>query len=620
VDTCEICGGVLSAGSCPTCSTGPAEAADASSVGDPVTPEVPEVGLFGETKGADFFGVITPTLADNSEPLPTVVPRKSRAWMYAVGGFAAVVIGVGAVSASFLGLFVGNSNETVGYVPADAQGYFVIDLVDSAAAFSDDRIQSLMAQIEQDFGVETPDMKNGAVEEEILDGMAQELGVANLDLSFRDDVASWAGRHVAVWFRADISADAQPEDVAGCFLVETRDGGEADAALERIYNEIRQGDFVISRGEADGVAVYEWTDEVPVKAGRIDGVVALCAGAGTFEEVKAVHESGVSLASSESFAELEGALGDWAMMGYLDTEQLVNDVMTQEGLDSAPFARAGRLAFGANLTDAGLTFESVSVFGPDFPAIADGLAAADILPSNVYFAAGGQDLGKTVSTMIDVYRDVPDFGGMIDEAFTEVHETTGVDLDEILDSLEGPFGLAVSADGLIEDVEVGAVFFTDLNDRGPIDGLLSFVNEQEYLLPIERVSPPYDVMVYDFGLIKGGVGVSDDRLIFAIEDGMIDRMVSGDVLADDPAFQEAVGYLPEGAGWVAYADVRKIVNAVLKAMDGDMTTQVEDLEFRSALEIAGDRFPYLVSGVETVDGLVRQTAIIVFTEGSDPGA
>ncbi len=620
MDTCEICGAVLSAGSCPTCSAGRTDAADGAAAGDPDTPAVPEVSLFGETKGADFFGVITPTLADNSEPLPTVVPKKSRAWMYALGGFAAVVIGVGAVSASFLGLFVGNSNETVGYVPADAQGYFVIDLVDSGAAFSDGRVQSLMSQIEREFGVETPDLGGGAVEEEILNDLADALGVSELNLSFRDDVASWAGRYVGVWFRADISVDAQADDSTGCFLVEARDAGQADQALERIYDEISQGDIAMTRTEVDGLAVFEWTDEVVVKAGRIDGVVALCAGAGTFEEVKAVHASGVSLASSESFTELEGALGDWAMMGYLDTEQLVNDVITQEGLDSAPFARAGRLAFGANLTDAGLTFESVSAFGPDLPAIVDGLAAADILPGNVYFAAGGQDLGQILSTMIDVYRDVPEFEDMIDEAFTEVRETAGVDLDEILDSMEGPFGLAVSADGLIEDVPVGAVFFTDLNDRGPIDGLLSFVNEQEYLLPMERVSPPYDIMVYDSGLIKGGVGVSDDRLIFAIEDGMIDRMASGDVLADDPAFQEAVGHLPEGAGWVAYADVRKIVNAALNAMDDGMTTQVEDLEFKSALEIAGDRFPYMVSGVETVDGLVRQTAIIVFTEGSDPGA
>lgn len=617
MDTCEICGSLLEGGTCSSCDRSDARSAAADST-DPASPR--DLGLFGEPRGVDFFGVITPTLADNSEPLPTVVPKKSKAWIYALGGFAAVVIGVGAVSASFLGLFVGNTNETSGYVPADAQGYFVIDLVDSGAAFSDDRVQSLMGQIEQEFGVETPDLAGGAVEEQILDDMAKALGVSELNLSFRDDVASWAGRYVAVWFRADISVDARPEDSTGCILVETRDAGQADQALERIYNEIRQGDIVMTRVEVDGLAVYEWTDEVVVKAGRIDGVVALCGGAGTFEEVKAIHDSGVSLASSESFSELEGALGDWAMMGYVDGEGLMNDLMSEQGLDAAPYAQAGRLAFGANLTDAGFEFESVSVFRPDFPVIADGMAAASVLPGNVYFAAGGQDLGKTVSTMIDVYRDVPDFEDMIDGVFTEVRETTGVDLQEMLDSMEGSFGLAVSADGLIEDVPVGAVFFTDLTDRGPIDGLLAFANEQSYLLAVERVSPPYDVAIYDFGLMKGGVGVSDDRLIFAIEGGMIDRMASGGLLVDDPAFQEAVGYLPDGAGWVAYADVGKIVNAVLTAMDGDMTTQVEDLEFKSVLEIAGDRFPYMVSGVETVDGLVRQTAIIVFTEGSDPGA
>ncbi len=617
MDTCEICGSLLEGGTCPSCDRSDANSGqtDASEPSDPG-----DSGLFGEPKGADFFGVITPTLADNSEPLPTVVPKKSKAWMYALGGFVAVAIGVGAVSASFLGLFVGNTNETSGYVPSDAQGYFVIDLVDSGAAFSDGRVQSLMAQIEQEFGVETPDLEGGSVEEEILNDMADSLGVSELNLSFRDDVASWAGRYVGVWFRADISVDAQPEDSTGCFLVEARSAGQADQALERIYNEIRQGDIAMTRSEVDGLAVYEWTDEVVVKAGRIDDVVALCAGAGTFEEVKSVHESGVSLASSESFTELEGALGDWAMMGYVDTERLVEDVIAEQGLDYGPFARAGRVAFGANLTDAGFTFESVSVLGPELPVIADGMAAASILPGNVYFAAGGQNLGQTVSTMIDVYRNVPDMQDMIDGVFTEMRDTTGVDLQDMLDSMEGPFGIAVSADGFIEDVPVGGVFFTDLNDRGPIDGLLAFANEESGLFPVERVSGPYDVMVYDFDFLSPGVGVSDDRLVFAIEDDMIDRMASGAVLADDPAFQEAVGYLPDGAGWVAYADLRKIVDAVITAMDGDMTTQVDDLDFKSALEIAGDRFPYMVSGVETVDGLVRQTAIIVFTEGLDPEA
>ncbi|MBK5268799.1 MAG: DUF3352 domain-containing protein, partial [Acidimicrobiia bacterium] len=466
MEICGVCGGSRSGGTCPACDPIPV---DRSEIPPETAQNTIDTRLFGETRGADFFGVITPTLADTT-PLPTVVAKKSRAWMYAVGGFAAVVVGVGVVSASFLGLFVGDSNETAGYVPADAQGYFVIDLVDSAAAFSDDRIQSLMAQIEQEFGVETPDFDGGAVEEEALDELAQKLGVGQLDLSLRDDVASWAGRHVGMWLRADISAGAQPEDVAGCFLVETRDAGEADAALERIYDEIRQGDQVITRSQVNGVAVYEWSDELVVKAGRIDGVVALCAGAGIFEEVVAVHKSGVTLASTESFTQLEGALADWAMMGYVDSEEMVRGMAFEQGMDVTPFAQAGRIAVGVNLTEAGFTLESVSVAGPDMPIVSDGQAAAGILPGNVYFAAGGQDLGRTLSTMIDTYRGVPD-GGMIDDAFSEFRETTGVDLQEMLDSIEGPFGLAVSANSSIEDVPVGGVFFTDLSDRGPIDDL-----------------------------------------------------------------------------------------------------------------------------------------------------
>lgn len=619
METCEICGGPLSAGTCSACVPIPVDRAEIPPVGDQTADDT---GLFGGTRGADFFGVITPTLADNSTPLPTVVAKKSRAWMYAVGGFAVVVVGVGVVSASFLGLFVGNGNETAGYVPADAQGYFVIDLVDSASAFSDDRIQSLMARIEQEFGVETPDFDGGVVEEETLDELAQELGVSQLDLSFRDDVASWAGRHIGIWFRADISADAQPEDVAGCFLVETRDAGDADAALERIYGEIRQGDLVIARSEVNGVAVYEWSDEldeVVVKAGRIDGVVALCAGAGIFEEVVAVHESGVTLASTESFTHLEGALADWAMMGYVDGEEMVRGMTLEQGMDVTPFAQAGRLAVGVNLTEAGFTFESASVAGPDIPVMSDGLAAAGILPGNVYFAAGGQDLGRTISTMIDAYRGVPDVGGMIDDAFSEMRETTGVDLQEMLDSMEGPFGLAVSANSSIEDVPVGGVFFTDLSDRDPIDDLLSFAMADAGFEPAERASGEYSVMVYDFDVLKAGVGVSDNRFVLAIEDQLIDQMVAGDVLANDPSFLEAVGYLPEGSGWVAYADLRKIITAVIDVMNSDMTRQVDDLELLSALEIFRDRFPYVVSGVENRDGLVRQHAVMVFTEGSTPG-
>lgn len=58
----------------------------------------------------------------------------------------------------------------------------------------------------------------------------------------------------------------------------------------------------------------------------------------------------------------------------------------------------------------------------------------------------------------------------------------------------------------------------------------------------------------------------------------------------------------------------------MDAMSGDMTGQVDDIELLSALEILRDWFPYAVSGIENRDGLVRQHAVMVFTEGSAPGA
>ena len=189
----------------------------------------------------------------------------------------------------------------------------------------------------------------------------------------------------------------------------------------------------------------------------------------------------------------------------------------------------------------------------------------------------------------------------------------------MLDSMEGPFGLAVSANSSFAEFPVGGVFFTDLTDRGPIDGLLAFANEDSGLFPVERAVAAYDVMVYDLDVLKAGLGVSDTRMVFAIEDHLIDQMASGDVLAEDPSFKEAVGYLPAGSGWVAYVDIRKITTAVIGTMQADMARQVDDLEIMSALEIFGDRFPFLVSGVETVDGFVKQTAVMVLTEGSDPG-
>ena len=247
MDTCLTCGEESTDAICPSCGevTVP-DAAVAASGADPI-PEVVQLDT-----GVDFFERI-------AEPPPPLPSRKSKTWLFALGGLAIALAGVGFFMQSALGLFVDTTNDTLDYVPADVQLYFAIDLVETARATADSRIESLIDEIEQQFELENEGFSDevDSFEDALLDDLAHELGVIDLNLSFSDDIASWAGRHIGVWGRTSLDEFAQPDDVAGCFLVEARSTRDADAALERIYAEVAEGDLVLTRSEIDGRIVYE---------------------------------------------------------------------------------------------------------------------------------------------------------------------------------------------------------------------------------------------------------------------------------------------------------------------------------------------------------------------------
>ena len=178
----------------------------------------------------------------------------------------------------------------------------------------------------------------------------------------------------------------------------------------------------------------------------------------------------------------------------------------------------------------------------------------------------------------------------------------------------------MSAAGEIEGFPVGVVMFSGLNDRSPMDGLVEFVNSEVGIVPVERQSGALDVFVYDLDFLKVSMGLSDERVILAAPDDLIDQMTSGDVLSADPSFQAAVGYLPDGSGWIGHVDVAKIIDAVLEEAGDLIRDESDGADIVAALEIVRDRFPYVVSGVELVDGLVKQTSILVFTEDGRPDA
>ena len=612
MDTCSNCGEETTEGTCPNCDevTIP-DAAVTASGGDPF-PEIAEPDT-----GVDFFESV-----GESPPSPPPPPRqKSKMWLFALAGLVIALLGAGFFMRSALGLFVDTTNDTLDYVPADAQLYFAIDLVETARATTDDRIESLIAQVEEQFELENEGFRDqvGSFEDELLDDLADELGVSELNLSFSDDIASWAGRFIGVWGRASLDEFAEPDDVGGCFLVEARSTSEADAALERIYGQIVGGDLVVTQSEIDGRIVYEWSEDVLVQAGRIDGVVALCAGEGAFDEVVAAHASGDTLAANESFEKLKTEADDWALLWFLDIDELMTELAQSQDVDPGGFL-GDAVLFTGNLTDQGFTVQTVLDAPADGPMSANGLAAADILPSDVYLAFGSAGLGTSIRSSLDTYLANPDISDGVEEVFDYFHDATGVDLNEAVDSMEGPFGFAVSAAGEIEGFPVGVVMFSGLNDRSPMDGLVEFVNDEAGIVPVERQSGGLDVFVYDLDFLKVSMGLSDERVILAIPDDLIDQMTGGDVLSADPSFQAAVGYLPDGSGWIGHVDVAKIIEAVLEEAGDEIRDESDGADIVAALEIVRDRFPYVVSGVELVDGLVKQTSILVFTEDGRPDA
>ena len=74
-----------------------------------------------------------------------------------------------------------------------------------------------------------------------------------------------------------------------------------------------------------------------MQAGRIDEVVALCAGEGAFDEVVAAHGSGDTLAANESFQKLESEADDWALLWFLDVDELMTELAESQDVDPGGF-------------------------------------------------------------------------------------------------------------------------------------------------------------------------------------------------------------------------------------------------------------------------------------------
>ena len=630
MERCTACGHEMAADVtiCSSCGHAVLAESDVEQVSAAIPPAVPaeiSIGVPAADAGESSSGAAAAEWFGEAETATsTPTPKRNiSSWLIAVVGLAVVLGGVGFMMRSAFGFVLGG-NETAEYVPASAQFYFAIDLLATARSVDDPRIETLLDQIGAEFDIDRAQLDEGVSgsEEEILDEIGQELGIADLNLSFEDDVASWADRYVAVFGSVELDEFAEPNDVEACFLVQARSQGQADDALERIYGELSRGDLVVTRSEAGGRIVYEWSDDVLVQAARVDDVVALCVGEDALDSVVLARASGQVLGADAQFQELEEVLDSWALFGYVNSEGLFDTLGAAGGFSTLP-AQDLQVAFTTNLTDAGIEFRSAvtNTLGTQGFLASDGRPAAAILPADVYMAFGGADLGTLINNGLDAFRDsTDDADELIDDFFAEFTTETGLDLQAMIDSMIGPYGFAVSAGSNIEGLPIGGVLFTDTTNPGSFSAFLDVAADEMGVPYDSSTVGEYSVWAFDVDTLTVGAGVSDGRFVLAAEDDLVAQMANGDVLSADPRYLEAIAALPEGYGWYAYADVTKIIDAVLAEGGDDLRQEADGREIISALEIVRKRFPYLVAGVETTETVVSQSFVVVFTNDVDEGA
>lgn len=595
MDACPTCGSQIDGLQCPTC--GSSELAP------------PTEGV--QTADHGFFEEVQPT-----GPVVEAPRSSSKGWLYAIAAFAVVLLGVGFLLRSTLGLFIAADNTTHEYVPVDADIYVVVDVFDTAAAATDDRFAELFDTIEAEFDVdidEELDLEEGVgFEEEILDGLAEELGVESLDLSFGSDVASWAGRHVALW--VDI-VDLDAEEVNACFVVEARDTGDADAALERIYTELSaSAEFDLTRDEVDGRVVYRTeADGVAIEASRLDDAVVLCVADG-LEAMVDARTSGQTLELKPSYSVLVDQVRHDTVVAYFDGSALWADAGEELGFDfgSIPLESA----IGVELTEAGVSFDSVTLAQDgDYGFVRPAAGVADELPAGAYFASGGQDLGSVIISALDLYRQDQDIADLIEDGFAGFKDETGVDAEEMIAGMTGPFGFALT-DHPTGEVPVSGVLFTGIADRSPYDNLLEAMTEAGLELS-HRTVGAFDVTSIDVDLMAAGLALSEDRMAIGVSDTAVDAFAAGPALSSDPAFQQAVGLLSDETEWVGFFNIDKTIDAIIATALDDVTDSDEQ-DVVAAMRIVSDFFPVAVAGTELGETYTRQVFTIQFVSPSGP--
>jgi len=509
---------------------------------------------------------LTPVVGETAE---AEAARKRPGWLVFAGvGVAVLAIGAAAIALSGRGAAAGFSER----IPADAFVYLEIDI---EALMSDETKEVVAAfgplveaQTGEEFDVE-------AVFDEIISEIDAEL--AGSDMSYEEDIASWATGPVAVGMLGDVD---DPDAVA---IVGGSDPGALDAFLEKIdadgSTEIAGVRFLTTSG--DGEEMY---------VGRVGNDLVAASDAALAEALVSGPEQ--SLADDEEFTTQLSALPDRGIFVFaVDSDQMTElseagETMTSVTIDSEEFGQyaTGWVAGSFGISDGNIRMDFAATVTDEFPRRSADPAIEEALPADTIAFL-------RVGSVIDQFGAFGESG-----VFDGMEEAYGVSLEDLLSlfSVDGAVAVWPSSQPEIP-INAALVALSDANRAAMVDAIAELGSTLAW--NVTETDWGYDIE----GLV--GLGTRDALTFLTTDRSLIESAPESSFASSD---------LHRRATSLVDGDLQAVIDtpALIDLIDG--LVGMEDPE--AAQTLACLPIGVIASGVDMSSHDVRGTTVIEITE------
>ena len=475
-------------------------------------------------------------------------------------GFAAVAV---AGTLAYQMFFGAAEDDAVNLVPADAVAYGSIFLDPSTNQ------KRAIGDLLEKFP-EAPNADEARTKfVELLD-----KGLAEIDMTFEDDIDPWLGNQVAGWAQIPENLESTSTDspLAGenappaAFLIASDDD---EAAIQFVEDASAKSDADLTDKSYEG-ADYVLNEEEGSAAGVVDGFLVIGTEVG-FKAVVDVSGGEDSLADSETYTDTTDELTEDRLATFYFDGSAVADALEDSGAPAGAFESGSFGMFGGSLSPTAgalfaesdkVVFETTSTpgeeDGQEAPEISDGLLPD--LPGDSWGAFGLSDLGATLETVYDGLIESFAAGGMTPEDLdAQIEAQTGLNLREDLLSWMGDAGLFVTG---TDPLNAGGGVVIESSDpttsSATIDQLANLLEQQG--IPTEPLSAGgaegFAVEIPAPGEWQQVVVLAGERVVIAYgEEAAVSALEGSDPLSESEAFQNATEGLGEDFTAAGYFDV-----------------------------------------------------------------